>query len=73
MPPADDWAAIADAARIDALCCAYAALRMTPRRRRWSQSRPAAGLRLTMPADANLRERVAATLARLRAEGAISI
>ena len=38
-----------------------------------SRSGPAAGLQLAMPADANLRERVAATLARLRAEGAISI
>ena len=26
-PPADDWAAIADAARVNAICCAYAALR----------------------------------------------
>ena len=72
VPPADDWAAIADAARIDALCCAYAALRVS--RGAGAVSIETGGRsQLTMPADANLRERVAATLARLRAEGAISI
>jgi predicted nuclease with RNAse H fold len=67
-PPADDWSAIADAARVDAICCAYAALRHI---RGSAVSIETGGSRLTLPADANLRARVAATLERLRAEGAI--
>jgi hypothetical protein len=70
-PPADDWAAIADAARVDAICCAYAALRTL-------QGRAATidvgrGFRMALPADANLAARVALTLERLRGEGAIRI
>lgn len=70
-PPADDWAAIADAARVDAICCAYAALRAV-------QGRAASidvggGRQLALPADANLAARVALTLERLRGEGAIAI
>ncbi len=68
----DDWGAIADAARIDALCCAYAALRL---------GRPGAHAVLgsaergwaVVPADANLRGRIELTLERLRAEGTIRI
>ena len=71
-PPADDWAAIADAARIDALCCAYAARRMSGGGS-WVSIGTGGGSQLTLPADANLRARVGATLARLRAEGAVSI
>jgi predicted nuclease with RNAse H fold len=70
-PPADDWAAIADAARVDAVLCAYAALRAV-------QGRAASldvgrGRQVTLPADANLAARVAATLERLRAEGTVAI
>jgi len=70
--PADDWAAIDDAARIDALCCAYAGVR-------WQGSEGhvaigAMGLgRMVLPADANLRARVALTLDRMRAEHQIRI
>ncbi|MGE0026319.1 MAG: hypothetical protein AB7O78_16015 [Thermoleophilia bacterium] len=69
-PPADDWAAIADAARIDAICCAYAALRHV---RGSAVSIATGGPRLTLPADANLAARAAQTLDRLRNEGAIRI
>jgi predicted RNase H-like nuclease len=70
----DDWAAIADAARIDALCCAYAALRAVREGGRWSVTlgTPERGI-VTAPADANLRERVALHLSRLRAEGSVAI
>ncbi len=70
--PDDDWAAIDDAARIDALCCAYAGLR-------WQGSAGhvaigAMGLgRMVLPADANLRARVTLTLDRLRTERQIRI
>jgi predicted nuclease with RNAse H fold len=67
-PPADDWAAIADAARVDAICCAYAALRHV---RGAAVTVEADGSRVTLPADANLAARVAATVERLRGEGAI--
>jgi hypothetical protein len=70
----DDWGALHDAARLDALACACVALRV---------HRDAAGLtaavgtpergRVVIAADANLRERLAVNLARLRAEGAIRI
>ena len=68
-PPADDWAAIADAARVDAICCAYAALR---RLRGTAVTIDVAGARVTLPADGNLAARVGATLERLRAEGTIA-
>jgi len=70
-PPADDWAAIADAARVDAICCAYAALRTV--RGSAVSIETGGGSRLTLPADANLASRVAMTLERLRGEGAIRI
>lgn len=69
-PPADDWAVIADAARVDAICCAYAALRHA---RGAAVSIATGGPPLTLPADANLAARVAQTLRRLREEGAIRI
>ena len=68
--PTDDWAAIADAARVDAICCAYAALRHV---RGSAASIESGGAQLTLPADANLAARVAMTLERLRGEGAIGI
>ncbi len=70
--PVDDWAAIDDAARIDALCCAYAALRG-----RSADGHVAIGAtgrgRMVLPADANLRARVALTLERMREERQIHI
>jgi len=71
-PPSGDWAAINDAARIDALCCAYAALRMGRSDAHASIGAPGHG-QMTLPADANLAGRIALTLARLRGEGAIRI
>lgn len=68
---ADDWAAIADAAVIDALCCAYAGLRVL-RGAGVLLGTPERG-RIALPVDANLRGRLALTLDRLRAEGAIRI
>lgn len=67
----DDWEAIADAARIDAICCAYAGLRL-------EQGTAvvlgdAAHGAMAVPVDANLRARLAATLERLRTEGTIVI
>lgn len=70
-PPADDWAAIADAARVDAICCAYAALRHV--RGSAASIDVGGGRQLTLPADANLTARVGLTLERLRGEGAIGI
>ncbi len=69
-PPADDWAAIADAARVDAICCAYAALRHVQGS---AVAIATGGPPLTIPADANLAARVGATLERLRGEGALRI
>lgn len=68
-PDPDDWAAIGDAARIDAICCAYAGLRLA-RGEGVRVGAPGRGT-LVLPADANLRGRVAATVARLAAEGSI--
>ncbi|WP_217912700.1 DUF429 domain-containing protein [Miltoncostaea marina] len=67
----DDWEAIADAARLDALLCAYAALRLL-RGAAVVVGTPERG-EVALPADANLAARLAATLARLRAEGAVAI
>src|SRR5690606_16836548 len=55
--PADDWAAIADAARVDAICCAYAALRAV--RGTAATLDVGAGRRLALAADRNLAGRVA--------------
>jgi len=60
----DDWQAIADAARLDAIACAYAAWRLAIR----PQDTVLIGdprTPLAVPADANLRARVALHLARL--------
>ncbi len=68
----DDWGAIADAARIDALCCAYAALRLAAPEAHALIGAAGRG-RAVVPADANLRGRIDLTLERLRAEGAVRI
>jgi predicted nuclease with RNAse H fold len=70
----DDWTALHDAARLDALACACLALRA---------HRDAASLtavigsaergRVVVAADDNLRHRIAVNLARLRGEGTIRI
>lgn len=67
----DDWSAIADAARLDALCCAYAALRLA-RGSALVVGAPGKG-EVAVPVDANLAGRLTATLERLRGEGAIAI
>jgi predicted nuclease with RNAse H fold len=66
-PAADDWGALHDAARLDALCCAYAALRLARGEGAATIGGPASG-RVAFPADANLRGRVDLTLRRLAAE-----
>jgi hypothetical protein len=66
-----DWEAIADAARIDAICCAYAGLRL--QQGRGVVIGDAEHGAMALPVDANLRGRLAATLERLRAEGTIVI
>ncbi len=68
----DDWGAIDDAARIDALCCAYAALRLGRPDEHAVIGTEGHG-RAVLPADANLRGRIGLTLERLRAERAIAI
>jgi predicted nuclease with RNAse H fold len=66
-----DWEAIADAARIDAICCAYAGLRLE-QGAAVVLGTPGRG-EMAVPVDANLRARLAATLERLRGEGTIVI
>ena len=69
-PGGDDWDAVHDAARLDALCCAYAAQRLA----RGGAAATVGDVRsgqVAFPADANLRARVALTIERLTAEGAI--
>lgn len=68
----DDWVLINDAARIDALACAYAGLRLRDPHASVVVGTPGRG-RIGLPAGADLRERAAATVERLRAEGAIAI
>jgi predicted nuclease with RNAse H fold len=73
-PEPDDWAALDDAARLDALCCAYAALRAIRDGGAGAALVGAPGKgRVALVADANLRGRVAITLDRLRGEGAVAI
>jgi hypothetical protein len=73
-PGPGDWEAIDDAARLDALCCAYAALRLAGGGAGAAVVVGAPGLgRVLLPADANLRARLALTLERLRGEGAVAI
>ena len=65
-----DWDALHDAARLDALCCAYAALRLARGEGTATVGDPESG-HVAFPADANLRGRVDLTVRRLGAEGAI--
>lgn len=71
-PGGDDWEGIDDAACLDALCCAYAAVRLARGEGTATAGDPASGA-VVFPADANLRARVEATRARLAAEGAIGL
>jgi predicted nuclease with RNAse H fold len=71
-PGGDDWQALHDAARLDALCCAYAGLRLARGEHAASIGSDELG-HLTFPADANLRGRVALTLRRLAGEGVLQI
>lgn len=70
-PDGDDWQALDDAARLDALCCAYAALRLARGEGSATIGGPESG-HVSFPADANLRARVALTVERLAAEGTIA-
>jgi predicted nuclease with RNAse H fold len=70
-PGGDDWAALHDAARLDALCCAYAALRLARGEGSATVGDPASG-RVAFPADANLRGRVELTVRRLASEGMVA-
>jgi predicted nuclease with RNAse H fold len=67
----DDWDALNDAARLDALCCAYAAVRLARGEGAATVGNPESG-HVSFPADANLRGRVELTLRRLAAEGRIA-
>ncbi len=71
-PAGDDWDALHDAARLDALCCAYAALRLARGEGAATVGDPASG-QVAFPADANLRGRVELTVRRLAAEGTIAV
>lgn len=71
-PGGDEWGALDDAARIDAICCAYTALRMTDPEGSMGIGSPERGL-VAFPVDASLRARVALTIARLRDEGSVRI
>lgn len=66
-----DRSAVDDAGVIDAVCCAYAARRVEDGSGVLVGS--AERGRMALPADANLRDRLALTLGRLRAEGAIAV
>jgi predicted nuclease with RNAse H fold len=71
---ADDWSALHDAARLDALACACVALRLHRDADALTATlgAPERG-RVVVAADANLRGRLAVNLARMRAEGTIRI
>ena len=68
-PDGDDWEALDDAARLDALCCAYAALRLARGEGAATIGDPGSG-HVAFPADANLRGRVELTLGRLATDAA---
>lgn len=65
-----DWGAVRDAARLDALCCAYTALRLARGEGAVTLGDPRQG-HVAFPADANLRARAALTVRRLASQGAI--
>ena len=69
----NDWTAIHDAGRLDALACAYVALRLAhDPKRTVVVGTPELG-QVALPADRHLSRRVAVNLARLRAEGFVGI
>ena len=69
----DEWQALHDAARLDALACAALALRRSQApERTMALGTPERG-RMLVPVDRSLRERIEVNLARLRAEGAVAI
>lgn len=74
MPRRDgDWGSIADAAVLDAVACAYTALRLgTAPDRCLVLGTPDRGV-IAAPADQNMRDRAAVNLERLRAEGSVGI
>jgi predicted nuclease with RNAse H fold len=68
-----DWGSIADAAVLDAVACAYTALRLgTSPERCLVLGTPDRGV-VAAPADGNMRTRAAVHLERLRAEGSVGI
>jgi hypothetical protein len=73
-PAPDDWQALHDAARLDALACALVAWRHLAGRGATTLTlgTPERG-EVLLPADANLAGRLAVNLDRLRGEGAIAI
>jgi predicted nuclease with RNAse H fold len=71
-PEPDDWQALHDAARLDAVCGAYLSWRYRGGSGTVELGTPERG-RLVLPADANLRGRIAVNLERLRQEGAVAI
>jgi predicted nuclease with RNAse H fold len=72
-PAPDDWRAIEDAARLDALACAVAAHRLVTDPARCLVVGGPDGPALVAPADPALRARAAVNLERLRAEGAVGL
>jgi len=69
---ADDWGAIEDAAVLDAIVCAYTALRAQDPVRALRLGTPERG-EVLLAADRAMRMRAAVNLARLRSEGVIAI
>ena len=68
-----DWGSIADAAVLDAVACAYTALRLgTHPDRCLVLGTPERGV-IAAPGDANLLGRAEVNLERLRAEGTVGI
>lgn len=70
---ADDAGALHDAARLDALACAYVAHLLATRPERALVLGTTERGRIAFPADANLRERVRINLERLREDGQVAI
>ncbi len=69
----DDAGALHDAARLDALACAYVAHLLSRRPHEALVLGTAERGRIAFPADDNLRERVRINLQRLRSEGQVTI
>jgi predicted nuclease with RNAse H fold len=69
----DDWAAIRDAAALDAIACAYVAWRAVHEPGRVLRIGRADIGEMLVPVDENLAARIAVNLERLRSEGAVGI